>query len=136
MTTRRFLVLTLLLAAHILVVACRPAAKPVTEQEVEAMATSALAGLNDDDYDAWTAHFGTTMKAAVSRSTFATLRDGVFAAVGPFESVESVDSEPAQTGGYTRWMVTGNFEKGQLRLVYVIPDDGNRIDGVTFEEVR
>jgi hypothetical protein len=136
MTTRRFLISALFLALLLLIAACRPAGEPVTADEVEAMATSALTGLNDDDYDAWTAHFGTTMKAAVPRSTFATVRDGVFAAVGPFESVASVASEPAQTDGYTRWIVTGNFEKGQLRLVYVIPDDGNRIDGVTFEEAN
>ena len=135
MTTRRFLVLTLLWAA-LLLVACRTAGEPVTAAEVEDMATSALAGLNEDDYDAWTEHFGSTMKGAVPRSTFATVREGVLAAVGPFESVESVDSEPAQTDGYTRWIVTGTFEKGRLRLVYVIPNDGSRIDGVTFEEVN
>lgn len=75
------------------------------------------------------------MKAAVPRDGFKAARDGVLGAVGPFESIASVISEPAQTEGYTRWIVTGNFEKGQLRLIYVIANDGDRIDGVTFEEV-
>lgn len=125
------LILTILL---FLAVGCRRG-EPVTQEQVTSMAENALIGLNEDDYDAWTAHFGTMMKAAVPRDVFATVRDGVLTAVGPFQSIESVTSEPAKTEGHTRWIVTSNFERGQLRLVYVIADDGNKIDGVTFEEV-
>ena len=129
--------LFLLLATMLmlLLVACQRQGEPVTEEQVRSMAESALLGLNDDNYDAWTAHFGTMMKAAVPRDVFTTVRDSVLAGVGAFESIEGITSEPAQTEGHTRWIVTGNFEQGQLRLIYVIPNDGNRIEGVTFEEV-
>lgn len=125
----------LLFAAVLLAVACGGSSGPVTEDQVKNMAESALTGLNDDDHSAWTADFGITMRAAVPRDVFVTVREGVMSGYGSFRSIEDVDSEPATTEGHTRWLITANFERGQLRLVYVIPNDGKQIKGVFLEEV-
>jgi hypothetical protein len=128
-------IITLLLTGVVLVACASGQGNPppsgvlVTEAEAVEMADAALIGLNDGDYDAWSADWSDAMKSAIGEEAFLAFREQVLSANGAYRSITDVALSSVEQGTY-RYTFTVAFEHGEDEIAFAFADGGRLVEGV------
>lgn len=146
MTTHFRSARALLLLATLLAVACAgragvglsPIAVPETSEPVEArvdidsaimIAESALAGLEEGDYDTFTAAWSDAMRAGVGEDVFQDVRQATLEAGGRFVSIADVRVARGPREGTIVYYFVCDFERDRLVYAIAFATDGDEVIG-------
>jgi hypothetical protein len=113
--------------------ATQPATSKLTREQATAIAENALEAYNNGNYAAWSRDWSDTMKNGIKEPDFRLFRDELLRSKGKYVSIAGLELTKAKTAGFVRWVVTGNFEQGQVRFNFVFKQDGDKIEGVLPE---
>ena len=102
----------------------------LTEEQAAEMAENALQAFNDGNYAGWSRDWSDTMKGAIKEADFLAYRQQVKAALGEYQSIESITLTPGNNKGYVRWVVVTQFENGRMQFSFGFAEDGRLIEGV------
>ena len=130
---------SMLLALAVSLTACAPApaqhdvTSAVGEEDALELATSALSGLNEGGYDAWTARWSDELRSMIDEPTFLSVREQVLAASGRWESIDDQALVAADTEGYVRWTFDTTFELEPVTVWFAFAEDDVEVVGVMLE---
>ena len=125
----------MLLLVMLILTACSSGG-PLSESSATEIAENALVALSDGDYKAYTRDFGFMMKSVVTEEVFTSLHQEASQNLGKFVSIDKVEKMPAETEGFDRWEFTCTFEKSKMRLALVFKQDGDKVEGLHFDEAN
>jgi hypothetical protein len=125
---------TALLAALFLA-ACdggEPPSSMLSEDEALQVAQGLLTGLNEADYDRFSADFSDALAAGIPEDGFLEFQATVQQTSGQWLSIEGISMEDASSRGYVTWVVDTDFEKEPVVLELTFPEKGTELEGVMF----
>jgi hypothetical protein len=102
----------------------------VSIEEATDLAEAVLVGYNDGDYAAWTLRWDDSLRDAISEPAWLDLRASFLEKYGRFESILEARVTHADTDGAVRFSFLVRFQRGDLTLVHVYPENGDVIVGV------
>lgn len=109
-----------------------PVRSALTEPQVEEVARGLLTGLNEADYDQFSADFSEALAAGIPEQAFLDFQATIQQTSGQWQTIEGMSMEDAATAGYVTWVVDADFEKEPVQLELTFAEEGTEVEGVMF----
>lgn len=105
--------------------------KPVTAQQVEAIAANMFTAYNSGDYQAFSRDLSLPARLIVDEDAFAKFRSENLPITGPYLSTTSVQADPErQDANHARYLVHARFQHQNAVVLVVTFSRGGEVDGL------
>lgn len=118
-------------------VACAPdqagPSSAIDSDEALSIAETALTGLNEGDYDAWTAAWSDEMKAMLDEEGFVEVRAMLLDVSGPWQSIDGMALVDGNKPRTVRWEFDLTMEREPATLRLGFEEGGTEVIGVFYD---